>query len=245
MMLYCMEEIRIQKYFTYCGIMSRRKTEEEILKGNITVNGEAAKIGQKVIIDRDEVKYKNVLIKFAINKIFTYIMLYKPIGYVTTLSDEKGRKCVTELIKDVNKRVYPVGRLDINSEGLLILTDDGELTNKLTHPKNEIPKIYQVKINKDITDDELKILNQEMIIDGYTIKPVRTEIIDKNRNFTLLKMTLYEGRNRQIRKMCENIGLDIINLKRTAIGTITLGDLRTGQWRYLNSNQIKYLKEGI
>lgn len=239
-----MEEIRIQKYISDCGVMSRRAAENEIKCGQIYVNGQKAVIGQKIDPEKDIVKYKDTVIGNS-DKRYKYIILYKPSGYVTTLSDEKGRKCITELINDVGTRVYPVGRLDMDSEGLLLLTNDGELTNKLTHPKHKIPKIYHVKIENKITPDELKTLSKPMLIDDYMIQPVKVEIVSQNDYNTVLRMTLYEGRNRQIRKMCENTGLSIINLKRIAIGNITLGDLRPGKWRCLTQSQVKYLKEGI
>lgn len=239
-----MEEIRIQKYISDCGVMSRRAAEVEIKHGQIYVNGQKAVIGQKIDPEKDIVKYKDTIIGNS-DKRYQYIILYKPSGYVTTLSDEKGRKCITELVSDVGTRVYPVGRLDMDSEGLLLLTNDGELTNKLTHPKHKIPKIYHVKIVNKITPDELKILRKPMLIDDYMIQPVQVEIVSQNDYNTVLRMTLFEGRNRQIRKMCENMGLSIINLKRIAIGNITLGDLHPGKWRRLTQSQVKYLKEGI
>ena len=169
-------------------------------------------------------------------------MLNKPAGYVTTANDEKGRPCVTDLVKAVGRRVYPIGRLDMASEGLLLLTDDGALTETLTHPRHSIPKIYNVKVEGEITEEQYKTLLSPMEIDGYPIRPVYTEVLKRKDGKTLLQMTLYEGRNRQIRKMCEQVGLQIRFLKRIAIGNLTLGRLRVGEWRYLTKEQVSYLK---
>jgi len=234
-------EVRIQKYLSDCGVMSRRTAEKEILLGKVLVNGKPAKIGQKIDPDRDTVEYKGKTIKKETQR-YTYIMLNKPIGYVTTMSDEKGRKCVADLVKDVGVRVYPVGRLDLNSEGLLLMTNDGELTELLTHPKHRIKKVYHVKIDSEITPEQLKELSSSMEIDGYTIQPVKTTVLKMAEGKTVLQMELYEGRNRQIRKMCEKVGLEIINLKRVAIGEIKLGNLGKGRWRYLTKSQVEYLK---
>lgn len=240
-----MEEIRIQKYISDCGVMSRRAAEREIEQGRIYINGQRAVIGQKINPDNDIIKYKNEIIKKEKTDRYQYIILNKPSGYITTLSDEKGRKCITELIKDVGTRVYPIGRLDMDSEGLLLLTNDGDLTNKLTHPKHRIPKIYHVKVIGAITSDEIKALSRPMMIDDYEIQPVQVDIVKRHDESTVLRMTLYEGRNRQIRKMCETVGLEILNLKRIAVGKITLGDLHPGKWKRLTQSQVKYLKEGI
>lgn len=240
-----MEEVRIQKYISDCGLMSRRAAEREIKQGNIFINGQRAIIGQKINLETDVVKYKNIVVEKVDNQRYQYIILYKPSGYLTSMSDDRGRQCITELIKDVGTRVYPVGRLDMDSEGLLLLTNDGELTNKLTHPKHNIPKIYNVKVLGAVTTEEVKALSKPMMIDDYMIKPVRTDIITCRDDSTVLRMELYEGRNRQIRKMCNSVGLQIINLKRVMIGKITLGDLHPGKWRRLTKSQVKYLKEGI
>lgn len=234
------EPVRLQKYLSECGVLSRRAAEEAIANGEVTVNGETAEIGQKVS-PRDEVRYRGKFIKRPIRgKI--YIKLNKPSGYVTTLSDEKGRPCVASLVEKVGARVYPCGRLDMDSEGLLILTDDGELANKLTHPRHTIPKIYHVKVDAEITLEQLEKLNLPMEIDGYTILPVYTELLTKKDGHSNLRMTLYEGRNRQIRKMCEQVGLGVRRLKRVGIGPISLGKLRPGEWEYLTKEQIDYLK---
>lgn len=236
------EKIRLQKYISDCGVMSRRAAEEAIRRGEITVNGEPAEIGDKITPGKDEVRHKGRKVLMH-RKGHTYVMLNKPAGYVTTTSDEKGRPCVTDLVKGVGQRVYPVGRLDMASEGLLLLTDDGELTEKLTHPSHRIPKIYNVKLEGEITEEQYKELLGPMEIDGYRIEPVYSEVLSRKNGRTLLQMTLYEGRNRQIRKMCEQVGLEVRYLKRIAIGRLTLGHLKKGEWKYLTSEQIAYLKE--
>ena len=235
-----MEE-RLQKYMADCGLMSRRAAEEEIRKGLVTVNGVPAELGTKVTPGVDQVLYKNRKVVMPRGE-HVYIMLNKPAGYVTTANDEKGRPCVTDLVKAVGRRVYPIGRLDMASEGLLLLTDDGALTEKLTHPRHSIPKIYNVKVEGEITEEQYKALLSPMEIDGYPIRPVYTEVLKRKDGKTLLQMTLYEGRNRQIRKMCEQVGLQIRFLKRIAIGNLTLGILRVGEWRYLTKEQVSYLK---
>lgn len=235
-----MEE-RLQKYMADCGLMSRRAAEEEIRKGLVTVNGVPAELGTKVTPGVDQVLYKNRKVVMPRGE-HVYIMLNKPAGYVTTANDEKGRPCVTDLVKAVGRRVYPIGRLDMASEGLLLLTDDGALTEKLTHPRHSIPKIYNVKVEGEITEEQYKALLSPMEIDGYPIRPVYTEVLKRKDGKTLLQMTLYEGRNRQIRKMCEQVGLQIRFLKRIAIGNLTLGRLRVGEWRYLTKEQVSYLE---
>lgn len=237
-----MEKIRIQKFFTDCDIMSRRAAEAAIAAGKVKINGVTAEIGQKIDTSSDTVEYNGKIITPMSNRSFTYIMLNKPRGYLSSVSDDRGRKCVTELVKDANARLYPVGRLDMDSEGLLLMTNDGELTNKLTHPRHEIPKIYHVKIKGKVTDEEIAALSKSMDIDGYTIQPVQTRLISIKNDYCVLEMTLYEGRNRQIRKMCEKVNLKILRLCRVAIGNVNLGELAPGKWKYLNKTQISYLK---
>ncbi len=238
-----MEEVRIQKYISTLGVMSRRAAEKEIESGNVKVNGEVAELGQKIIPGKDRVTYKGRVLKPARNEHKVYIMLNKPRGYVTTLSDEKDRKCVAELIKDVGTRVYPVGRLDMDSEGLLLFTNDGDLANKLTHPKHRIPKIYHVKIKGNVTPSQFKNLQKPMVIDDYEIQPVACEIVARKEKYTTIQMELYEGRNRQIRKMCEQCELEISRLQRVAIGDIKLDDLPKAKWKYLTREQVEYLKK--
>ena len=220
--------------------MSRRSAERVIEAGNVKINGIVAKLGDKVDPENDIVEFNGKIIKNQASE-KAYIMLYKPLGYVTTTSDEKGRPTVLSLLTDINERVYPVGRLDMYSEGLLILTNDGELTNRLTHPKNNIKKTYSVVIKGEISPDTLHKLNSSMEIDGYKLKPVKVKIISTKNGATNALFTLSEGRNRQIRKMCEKCGLTIMRLTRIAVGKLKLGDLERGKWRYLTNNEIDYL----
>ena len=235
-----MEEIRIQKFLSGEGVMSRRAAEDEIRAGRVLVNGTPAEIGQKIDPDRDVVTYKGKVIGGGVRKI--YIMLNKPVGYVTTMSDEKGRRCVAELVEDVGERVYPIGRLDMESEGLLLLTNDGELANRLTHPKYHKPKVYHVKIAGDVSPDEVAALSRPFDIDGYITRPAKISMISKKQDETVLKMELYEGRNRQIRKMCEQLGLRIRVLKRISVGDVHLGNLAPGKWRHLTRAQVESLR---
>lgn len=231
------EPIRLQKYFTDCGILSRRAAEAEIARGNVTVNGVKASIGDKIDPDTDEVVWNGKPVRPQSSAQKVYLMLNKPRGYVTTASDEQGRRKVTDLVEDVGARVYPVGRLDMDSEGLLLLTNDGEFTNHLTHPRHEIPKIYRVTVSPAPTREQLDALRAPMELDGYRLLPVKVSCVSKNE----LEMRLYEGRNRQIRKMCASVGLDVKRLRRTAIGSLKLGELPLGAWRYLTPTEVAYL----
>ncbi len=235
------ELIRLQKFFTDCGIMSRRAAEAEIAAKKVKVNGAIATVGTKINPYKDIVTYMDKQIKPRGKNNFIYIMMNKPRGYITSTSDPQGRKCVTDLLDGVNERVYPIGRLDLCSEGLLLLTNDGVLANRLTHPKHTIPKIYRVKIGSAITNEQLDKLRSELVIDGYKIQPVGVDITDIDESGTVLKMTLFEGRNRQIRKMCEIAGLTVKRLNRVSIGNLKLNNLPVGKWRYLEQSEVEYL----
>ena len=240
------EPVRLQKYIADCGLMSRRAAEDEIKFGNVTVGGSVAHIGDKVEVGGSgnaltEVKLRGAKVERKAQR-HTTIMLNKPRGCVTTLSDEKGRACIAEFVADVGARVYPCGRLDYDSEGLLILTDDGELCNLLTHPSHKIPKIYHVKLGAAITPEQLDTLNHPMEVEGERYKAARAEVVTLKQNETVLRMTLHEGRNRQIRKMCENLNLPVTLLKRVAVGDLELGNLKLGKWKKLTLAQINYLK---
>ena len=240
-----MEELRLQKFLADVGLMSRRAAEREIARGAVRVNGLPAEIGQKIDPERDTVEYDGKIVRRGF-KNYVYIMLNKPRGYVTTASDERGRPTVVELCKDVGERIYPVGRLDMDSDGMLLLTNDGDLAMKLTHPRHAIPKIYHVEVPGKVDRVTIRKLSSPMTIDGYEIQPVHTEIhamkSDPRHETTVLKMELYEGRNRQIRKMCEQCGLEVLRLTRVAIGELRLGSLKPGAWRHLTKSQVEYLK---
>ena len=237
-----MESIKLQKFFTDCGIMSRRAAEKEIENGKVKVNGITATAGQRIVVGVDKVTYLGKPVEMPKYKKKIYIMLNKPRGYLTTMSDDRGRKTVAELLSGIEERVYPVGRLDMDSEGLLLLTNDGDLALKLTHPRHEIPKIYHVKVKGIVPKDKIKVLNAPMEIDGYSLLPVKTELISIKNDCSVLKMTLFEGRNRQIRKMCESVKLEVLRLTRIAIGNIKLCELAPGKWKYLSPAQVEYLR---
>jgi len=227
--------------------MSRRAAEREIEAGNVTVNGAVAAIGERIDPECDTVRWNGKVISPE-SEGNTYIALNKPLGYVTTMADEKGRKTAAELVSDANHRVYPIGRLDMYSEGLLLFTDDGELANKLTHPSHDFSKKYLVKVKGTCTDEDIKRLLSPMELDGYQLRPIKARIVkagdcDREGNvYSTLAITLFEGRNRQIRRMCEKCGLVVMRLRRVSVGEIKLSDLPLGKWRYLTKEEIEYLK---
>ena len=235
-----MQKIRLQKFLSDAGIMSRRAAEEEIKNSNVSVNGHVATPGTKIDPTVDLVTYKGRRIKYEKRK-YTYIMMNKPRGYLSSTSDDRGRKCITELLVGVDARVYPVGRLDLISEGMILLTDDGELKNKLTHPSHSLPKVYRVKVGGSVSEGQLDILSSALVIDGYQIKPVTVTVTGEDEGGTVLKMTLLEGRNRQIRKMCEQAGLTVKRLSRISIGKLKLDGMPVGKWRYLEDDEVEYL----
>lgn len=233
-------KIRLQKYLSAAGLMSRRAAEKEIEAGHVRVNGVKATIGDKVDITCDKVEFKGRAVDGEDNR-KVYVMLYKPVGYITTMKDEYDRKSVAELIADVPVRVYPIGRLDKDSEGLLLLTNDGELANRLTHPKYHKKKIYHVRVAGQMTAEEVKKLGEPTELDGYMTKPVTIDVVNMKADETTLRMELFEGRNRQIRRMCEKYEIKILSLKRVQIGDIKLGDLHPGKWKYLTRSQAESL----
>ena len=235
-----MEKIRLQKFIADTGLMSRRAAEEEIKNGNISVNGHVATPGTKVDPRNDTISFRGKKITQRREE-YTYIMMNKPRGYLSSTSDDRGRKCVTDLLDGVKCRVYPVGRLDLISEGMLLLTDDGELKNRLTHPSYSLPKVYRVKVGGEVSESQYNILTSPLEIDGYEIKPVTVSVGESNEGGTVLKMTLTEGRNRQIRKMCEAANLTVKRLSRVSIGNLKLNNLPVGKWRYLTLEEVEYL----
>lgn len=231
--------VRLQKFLAESGVASRRKSEELIDAGKVKVNGKLAKIGDKVDPKRDTVTVSGK--KITKQKEHKYIMLNKPRGFITTMNDEQDRKCVAELIQDIPERVYPVGRLDRESEGMLLFTNDGEFANALTHPSKHVPKTYRVTVRPSISEEQLTALSTGIIIDDRKTAPADVRVISKEENRVVLEIILYEGRNRQIRKMCEEIGLEVARLKRTAVGSIKLGMLKQGDWRDLNEEEVRKL----
>ena len=234
-----MAEVRLQKFLAESGVASRRKSEELIDQGKVRVNGKVAMIGDKIDPKRDTVTVNGK--KIVKTKTFTYIVLHKPRGFITTMSDEMDRKCVAELIKDVPGRVYPVGRLDRDSEGMLLFTNDGAFANAMTHPTKHVPKTYRVTVRPSISEEQITALTQGVIIDDRKTAPAEVRVITKEEGRVVLEIILYEGRNRQIRKMCEEVGLEVARLKRTAIGSIKLGMLKQGDWRNLTEDEVRKL----
>jgi len=236
--------VRLQKYFTDCGIMSRRAAEAEIERGLVKVNGETAALGCKIDPECDRVEYKGKIIKAPKcgERRNTYILLNKPVGYVSTMSDESGRLTVRDLTKGVRSRVYPVGRLDMYSEGLLLMTDDGELTCRMTHPSHGLTKTYIAEIPACLTEDDAVRISEPFEIDGYTIKRPEVTLIESGESLSKVKIVLAEGRNRQIRRMCERAGYKITKLRRISIGELTDDDLPLGKYRFLTEEEINYLK---
>ena len=235
-----MEKVRLQKYIADSGLMSRRAAEKEIEMGNVSVNGHVATLGTKVNPRNDNVTFKGKKIRYEKPE-YIYIMMKKPRGDLSSTSDDRDRKCVTDLLDGVDTRVYPVGRLDLISEGMLLLTNDGELKNRLTHPSHSVPKVYRVKVGGNVSDEQYEILTSALIIDDYKIKPVDVVVSESDESGTVLKMTLHEGRNRQIRKMCEQAGLTVKRLSRVSIGNLKLDGLPVGKWRYLDEKEVEYL----
>lgn len=237
-----MEEIRLQKFLANCGIASRRKCEEYILNGQVKVNGEIiTQLGKKINPDTDKIYFNDKLVKNE-RKNYVYILLNKPIGYVTTAKDQFNRDTVLDLIKGVNERIVPVGRLDMYTSGALILTNDGDFIYKVTHPKNEVTKTYTVTLIGIVTDEEVEQLRKGVELDtGFVTSPAKVKILktDTEKNNSRLEITIHEGKNREVRKMCEAIGKKVIALHRTKIGEITVKDLKIGEWRYLTKKEIE------
>lgn len=231
-------DVRLQKYMAECGVASRRKSEELIEMGKVKVNGHIAHIGDKINPKKDIVTVKGKKINKE-EKLY-YLMLNKPRGYVTTVSDELGRKTVMDLI-DIKARVYPVGRLDKDSEGLLLLTNDGSFANALTHPKHNYAKVYRVTVRPSVNDEILDRLRNGIEIDGRKTAPCDVSIITQEEGRVVLEFILREGRNRQIRKMCEAVELQVARLKRISIGPVKLGMLQTGKYRQLTDNEVRKL----
>ena len=232
--------IRLQKYLADCGVASRRKSEELIEQGKVRVNGKVAAIGDKIDPKHDSITVSGK--KIVRQKTHTYIMLHKPRGFITTMNDEMDRKCVAQLVKDVPVRVYPVGRLDRESEGLLLFTNDGAFANAMTHPSRHVPKTYRVTVRPDVTQEQLTAITQGIIIDDGVTAPAEVRVVTKEENRVVLEIVLYEGRNRQIRKMCEALGLEVARLRRIAIGTVKLGMLKQGDWRELTEDEVRKLQ---
>ena len=234
--------MRINKYIALCGVASRRKAEELILAGRVTVNDEVmTELSYKVDEENDIVKVDDKLIKEE-NKL-VYILLNKPEGYITTVKDQFDRPSVLDLVSDIKERVYPIGRLDYETSGLLLLTNDGDLTYKLTHPKHEVDKTYVARVKGKLTKEEIERFKTGLKIEDYTAAPAKLKVIkyDEQRDSSLLEIKIHEGKNRQVRKMCKAINHPVLRLRRSAMGKIKIGDCEIGKYRYLTEDEIKYL----
>lgn len=228
---------RLQKYMARCGVASRRKCEELIVQGRVKVNGRTVKeLGVKIDPDADRVEVDGKALKEEKRKV--YIMLNKPAGYVTTVRDQFGRPTVLDLVKGVKERIYPVGRLDYDTRGLLLLTNDGKFAHYMTHPSHQIEKVYHATVKGIPSEENLERLRRGIKIEGYVTSPAKAAIIKKYKDRALLELTIREGRNRQVRKMCDAIGHPVIKLKRMQIGKLKLGNLKEGEWRYLEKEEL-------
>lgn len=235
--------MRINKYIASCGVASRRKAEELILNKKVKVNG---RLIEELSFQVDE--YKDTVevdgVKISLNEETVYILLNKPEGYITTVKDQFDRESVLDLVTDIKERVYPIGRLDYETSGLLLLTNDGDLTYKLTHPKHEVDKTYVARVKGKLTPDEIKMFKSGLKIEDYVTAPAKLKVIryDEKTNVSLLEIKIHEGKNRQVRKMCKAINHPVLRLKRTAMGKIRIGECEIGKYRYLTEDEVKYLK---
>lgn len=232
---------RLQKIISASGLMSRRAAEELIAAGKVSVNGVTAALGDKAEAGVDKILVDGKALPSAGEKL--YIMLNKPRGYVTTLSDEKGRKNVSELVKELGTRLYPVGRLDMYSEGLLLMTNDGDFANRLMHPSHQVDKCYHTWVKGEDMGWAVELLRCPMEIDGYVTSPAQVDILELKGEEALLGITIHEGRNRQVRKMCEAAGLKVTRLMRVSEGGVELGTLKSGRWRRLTEEELNMLLE--
>lgn len=237
-----MEPIRISKYFTDCGVMSRRAADAAVSAGEVKINGITAELGQKVTPGVDKVTWKGKPVVMPGDNRKVYVMLNKPRGYVTTLKDEKGRPTVIELVKDVGTRLYPIGRLDMDSDGLLILTNDGDLANRLAHPKHDVSKVYYAYVDGNVTTEQITGLCRPIEIDGKLTAPAAVRKAGYTEYHTVLEVTIHDGRNRQVRRLCEREGLVVRKLTRISEGPLQLGNLDEGKWRHLNAKELRQLK---
>ena len=236
-------KVRIQKVLSDQGVLSRRRAEQLIGEGRITVNGRPAQPGHPIDIRSDIVAIDGERVYFSKRKTSSYIMLHKPRGYITTMSDDRGRRCVADLVAGLPVHVYPVGRLDKDSEGLLLLTNDGNCANTLMHPGNRIGKTYRVTIRPDVSEKQLIQLSTGVKLDdGYVTQPAQVHVVDKAEGRVVLLITIFEGKNRQIRRMCEALGLEVARLKRTNIGPIKLGMLQPGEYRELTPAELTAIR---
>ncbi len=232
--------MRLQKYLASCGVASRRKAEEMIAAGLVQVNGQTVREMGTQVTEEDKVTVEGEAVRPEAEK--RYILYYKPVGEVTTASDPEGRPTVLDHFRDYPVRLYPVGRLDFDSEGLLILTNDGELTQRLTHPSHEVEKRYIARVSNQVSDEELRLLRSGVSLEGRRTAPAKVSVLRRDPFSTDLLITIHEGRNRQIRRMVEAVGHEVVRLKRVQYGGVALGDLERGQWRELTGEEVRSLR---
>lgn len=240
-----MEKIRLQKIIAESGFCSRRKAEEYIAAGRVKLNGHPVKLGDRAVPQRDIITVDGDKIEVERKRKLLYFMLNKPRGYVTTMDDELDRRLVTDLLVGVKERVYPIGRLDRNSEGLLLFTNDGTFANNIMHPSRHISKTYRVTVRPDITDDQLVRLTEGVEIDGKKTLPATVNVLTKEQGRVVMQMVIREGRNRQVRKMCEAVGLEVARLRRTGVGPLKLGMLKPGDFRELTSEELRAIRNAM
>ncbi len=240
-----MEKIRLQKLLADSGYCSRRKAEALIEQKRVQVNGRPVKLGDKATA-RDRITVDGELVVIPKKKVFRYIMMNKPRGYVTTLADEQGRRCVTDLLTDIPERVYPVGRLDKNSEGLLLFTNDGAFANGIMHPSREITKTYRVTVRPPVSEEQLARMSIGVELDdGFVTSPANIVTQTKEANRVVLLVTIHEGKKREVRRMCDAVGLEVARLRRISIGPVKLGMLKPGTWRDLTSEELRALRAAM
>lgn len=235
------QKIRLQKILADYGIASRRHAEKLIEQGLVKVNGLVAKIGDKADPIRDKIIVQGKKRLSLMKKKYYYIMLNKPRGYITTMNDERNRKCVADLIRDIPARLFPIGRLDRESEGLLFFTNDGAFAHQLMHPSHQVDKVYRVSVKPSVSKQQLEIIQRGMDIDGQTTAPAKVHVVHELEDRCILDISIHEGRNRQIRKMFEALNLEVSRLKRISIGPVQLGTLPPGKWRFLKDDELKAL----
>lgn len=233
--------MRLQKFLAEAGIASRRKSEELIAQGRVEVNGKTVReMGVLIDPERDEIKYMGTPVRLDEKKY--YIMLHKPAGVVSTCKDDRGRKTVMQYIKDIDARLYPVGRLDFTTEGLLIMTNDGSLTNVLTHPKHNIQKMYLAVVDGEVSEEDIEKLEKGIVIDGYKTAPATFKILSAKPDRSEVLAIIGEGKNRQVRKMFDALDKNVCYLKRLAVGDLKLGNLKKGEYRHMTKEEVDYLK---
>lgn len=240
-----MEKIRIQKIMADAGVCSRRKAEQLIAEGRVKVNGHPAIIGQKLSPKADLITIDGERLYIARKKEHQYLLLNKPRGYLTSMTDDRGRRCVTELLPETDVRVYPIGRLDLNTEGLLLFTSDGNFANDMMHPSRAVSKTYRVTVRPNITDEQAVKLSEGVFIEGRKTAPAEVRVLSNEGGRVVMEIVIREGRNRQVRKMCEAVGLEVARLKRTAFGPIRLGMLKPGTCRPLSAEELRAIRAAV